>query len=96
MRPRGLGGCARRASRAVACAVGLLCLTATGLWHAQDEVLCVPPGHVTLAMLEQARVGPQDFVLDLGSGEAQAATCDCSWRSAAAARSAAKPGSLWR
>lgn len=37
---------------------------------AQDEVpFIVTPDHVTLAMLELARVGPADTVLDLGSGD---------------------------
>ena len=38
--------------------------------HAQEEVpFITTPDHVTLAMLEIAKVGPQDFVLDLGSGD---------------------------
>ncbi len=37
---------------------------------AQEEVpFVVTPDHVTLAMLELARVGPTDVVLDLGSGD---------------------------
>ncbi len=37
---------------------------------AQDEVpFVVTPDHVTLAMLELARVGPADHVIDLGSGD---------------------------
>jgi SAM-dependent methyltransferase len=47
-----------------------LCLLPPGALHAQDEVpFVVTPDNVTLAMLELARVGPQDFVLDLGSGD---------------------------
>ncbi len=46
----------------------VLCLAASGSLRAQDEVpFVVTPDNVTLAMLELARVGPQDFVLDLGS-----------------------------
>ena len=47
------------------------CLLAVSL-HAvfQDEVpFVVTPDHVTLAMLELARVGPADHVIDLGSGD---------------------------
>ncbi|MFN8896654.1 MAG: SAM-dependent methyltransferase, partial [Pseudomonadota bacterium] len=37
---------------------------------AQDEVpFIVTPDHVTRAMLELARVGPGDHVIDLGSGD---------------------------
>lgn len=37
---------------------------------AQDEVpFIATPDHVTLAMLQLARVGAKDFVLDLGSGD---------------------------
>ena len=47
-----------------------LCLAGPGALHAQDEVpFVVTPDNVTLAMLELARVGPGDFVLDLGSGD---------------------------
>ena len=51
---------------------GLLCgaLLAGPVARAQDEVpFVVTPDNVTLAMLELAQVGPQDFVLDLGSGD---------------------------
>jgi len=59
----------RRCARAGACALGL-CLAAPGMLRAQDEVpFVVTPDNVTLAMLELAQVGPQDFVLDLGSGD---------------------------
>jgi len=47
-----------------------LCLAGSPALRAQDEVpFVVTPDNVTLAMLELARVGPQDFVLDLGSGD---------------------------
>lgn len=47
------------------------CLLAVSLHAtAQDEVpFVVTPDHVTLAMLELARVGPADHVIDLGSGD---------------------------
>ena len=45
-------------------------LLVAGALQAQDEVpFVVTPDKVTLAMLELAAVGPQDFVLDLGSGD---------------------------
>ena len=45
-------------------------LTVAPALHAQDDVpFVVTPDHVTLAMLELAQVGAQDFVLDLGSGD---------------------------
>jgi SAM-dependent methyltransferase len=38
--------------------------------HALEEVPFVTtPDHVTIAMLELAKVGPKDFVIDLGSGD---------------------------
>ncbi len=47
-----------------------LCLAGSSALQAQDEVpFVVTPDNVTLAMLELAQVGPQDFVLDLGSGD---------------------------
>ena len=47
-----------------------LCLALAGAIRAQDDVpFIVTPDNVTLAMLELAQVGPQDFVLDLGSGD---------------------------
>jgi SAM-dependent methyltransferase len=47
-----------------------LCLAVSPALQAQDEVpFVVTPDNVTLAMLELAQVGPQDFVLDLGSGD---------------------------
>ena len=55
--------------RAVLAALAL-CLAAPSALQAQDDVpFVVTPDNVTLAMLELARVGPQDFVLDLGSGD---------------------------
>jgi SAM-dependent methyltransferase len=36
---------------------------------AEDVPFVVTPDNVTLAMLELARVGPQDYVIDLGSGD---------------------------
>jgi len=46
-----------------------LCL-AIGIASAQDEVpFITTPDRVTLAMLELARVGPADHVIDLGSGD---------------------------
>jgi len=47
-----------------------LCLGLPAALRAQDEVpFVVTPDNVTLAMLELAQVVPQDFVLDLGSGD---------------------------
>ena len=38
--------------------------------RAQEEVpFITTPDHVTVAMLEMAKVGPQDYVIDLGSGD---------------------------
>jgi SAM-dependent methyltransferase len=49
------------------CAAALLL---AGAAQAQDEVpFVVTPDNVTLAMLQLAQVGPQDTVLDLGSGD---------------------------
>lgn len=52
-------------------AAGLLfALALCGAAPAQDEVpFIATPDHVTLAMLQLARVGAKDFVLDLGSGD---------------------------
>jgi hypothetical protein len=50
----------------------LLCcaLLAPVLVRASEDVpFVVTPDNVTLAMLELARVGPQDYVIDLGSGD---------------------------
>ncbi len=45
-------------------------LAAAPALRATDDVpFVVTPDHVTLAMLELAQVGSQDFVLDLGSGD---------------------------
>ena len=50
--------------------VRALALAAAASAVAQEEVpFITTPDHVTLAMLELARVGPDDFVLDLGSGD---------------------------
>jgi len=54
----------------IALAALALCLAAPAALRAQDEVpFVVTPDSVTLAMLQLAQVGPQDFVLDLGSGD---------------------------
>jgi SAM-dependent methyltransferase len=56
------------AARLRALALGLLVASAAAL--AQDEVpFITTPDQVTLAMLELARVGPADHVIDLGSGD---------------------------
>jgi SAM-dependent methyltransferase len=48
----------------------VLCLAQPLAAHAEGDVpFVVTPDNVTLAMLELAQVGPQDFVLDLGSGD---------------------------
>jgi SAM-dependent methyltransferase len=48
----------------------ILCAALCGAAPAQDEVpFIATPDHVTLAMLQLARVGAKDFVLDLGSGD---------------------------
>ena len=48
----------------------VLCLTLPLAAPADNEVpFVVTPDNVTLAMLQLAQVGPQDFVLDLGSGD---------------------------
>lgn len=47
-----------------------LCLALPMALRAEGDVpFVVTPDNVTLAMLELAQVGPQDFVLDLGSGD---------------------------
>ena len=47
-----------------------LCLALPVALRAEGDVpFVVTPDNVTLAMLELAQVGPQDFVLDLGSGD---------------------------
>jgi SAM-dependent methyltransferase len=63
-----------RAARLLLPAVLALCLAAPATLQAQVQVqeevpFVVTPDNVTLAMLELAQVGPQDFVLDLGSGD---------------------------
>jgi SAM-dependent methyltransferase len=60
---------AARRRRGIAALAAGLCLAA-GLVRAQDEVpFITTPDQVTLAMLELARVGPTDHVIDLGSGD---------------------------
>jgi len=62
---RWLGKAAGRARAALT-----LCLALPLAAHAEGDVpFVVTPDNVTLAMLELAQVGPQDFVLDLGSGD---------------------------
>lgn len=61
-------GCHARRIRAAALLAAAL-VAATGV-RAQEEVpFVVSPEPVTMAMLSIARVGPRDFVLDLGSGD---------------------------
>jgi hypothetical protein len=56
-------------------ALAALLLAAAPAAHAMDEVpFIVTPDNVTVAMLELARVGPRDFVLDLGSGDGRSST----------------------
>ena len=51
-------------------ALGLAAVSASAAAVAQDEVpFITTPDQVTLAMLEVARVGPNDHVIDLGSGD---------------------------
>jgi hypothetical protein len=48
----------------------LVCAAAAAAAFAQDEVpFITSPDNVTLEMLRQARVGPADHVIDLGSGD---------------------------
>ena len=48
----------------------LVLLLAAGTALGQEEVpFITTPDNVTLAMLEIAKVGPQDYVIDLGSGD---------------------------
>lgn len=62
---RWLGKVSRRVGATLA-----LCLALPLAAHAEGDVpFVVTPDNVTLAMLELAQVGPQDFVLDLGSGD---------------------------
>lgn len=65
------GALNRRAARArVALLAAGLLAAALGAARAQDEVpFITTPDHVTRAMLELARVGPGDHVIDLGSGD---------------------------
>jgi SAM-dependent methyltransferase len=48
----------------------VLCWLASAAWGLTEEVpFVVTPDKVTLAMLELAKVGPKDYVIDLGSGD---------------------------
>ena len=48
----------------------LLCACASLSLHAMDEVpFVVSPDNVTLTMLEMAQVRPEDYLIDLGSGD---------------------------
>jgi SAM-dependent methyltransferase len=46
-----------------------LVAASTGLEAAEDIPFITTPDSVTLAMLSLAKVGPEDFVIDLGSGD---------------------------
>ena len=54
---------------AVALACGLLLSLAAKAQILDEVPFVVSPDNVTLAMLEAARVGPEDYVIDLGSGD---------------------------
>jgi hypothetical protein len=73
MRVIGVAGAAGRAMRrsAAACAalVVVAAVLAAGCAHADEVPYVQSPGSVVDAMLTLARVGPQDFVVDLGSGD---------------------------
>ena len=59
-----------RLRRAVLLALAATALARPAVAQQPEEVpFVVTPDNVTLAMLELAQVGPQDFVLDLGSGD---------------------------
>jgi SAM-dependent methyltransferase len=47
----------------------LLCCASTDAQVMEDVPFITTPDNVTVAMLELAGVGPQDFVIDLGSGD---------------------------
>lgn len=53
---------------AIALALGLA-VASSGLEAAEDVPFVVTPDNVTLAMLQLAKVGPEDYVIDLGSGD---------------------------
>lgn len=55
--------------RRVRAALAALALLAAPLCAAEEVPFIVTPDNVTVAMLELARVGPRDVVLDLGSGD---------------------------
>jgi SAM-dependent methyltransferase len=50
-------------------ALAVLALAVAPVRAAEEVPFIVTPDNVTVAMLELARVGPRDFVLDLGSGD---------------------------
>ena len=61
-------GARRRPARVLALAIAFVAAATAAV--AQDEVpFITTPDQVTLAMLELARVGPADHVIDLGSGD---------------------------
>jgi hypothetical protein len=50
-------------------AVALACLLPLAAASADEVPFVVSPDNVTLAMLQIAKVGPEDYVIDLGSGD---------------------------
>ena len=57
-------------ARYVGCVAALAALSAAPLWAAEPRVPYVPtPQEVVERMLEIARVGPHDYLIDLGSGD---------------------------
>src|SRR5256885_47753 len=60
------GGIMPIALRIAAVIVSLACMAVRA---AEDVPFVTTPDNVTLAMLRLARVGPQDYVIDLGSGD---------------------------
>jgi SAM-dependent methyltransferase len=67
--PTPCNGHRRRPPSARALLLGAVALAATDLCAQEEVPFVVSPEPVTLAMLSIARVGPRDFVLDLGSGD---------------------------
>ena len=57
------------AIRAAAGLAFVLSLAARPTRAQEDVPFVTTPDNVTLAMLELARVGPNDYVIDLGSGD---------------------------
>ena len=55
--------------RAVAVFITLLLLPPPASSLSEDVPFIVTPDNVTLAMLQLAKVGPNDYVIDLGSGD---------------------------